>query len=496
MKLATLLQALESYELARAGTTATAVEALDIDIQKLAYHTNQIGPQTLFFAWKGERHDGSEYVPLALKSGAVAVVSDRETSTQGAPLILVSNVRAALSRIAAEFHNHPSRRLKMIGVTGTNGKTSTAFLIHDLLNQSGLKAGLVGTVLCDNGSGCQPAERTTPEGLDLQAKLAEMVQHGCQACVMEVTSHALDQGRVEGIEYDAAVFTNLTPDHLDYHGTMEAYLAAKGRLFGKIRSEGVAILNADDPASQVFRTQLPKSARLLTYGIQKQADFKAEEIECTADGTRFTLHASGGCFNVQMRWLGEFNVTNTLAATATAHAFGLSLSQIVARFAHQPFVPGRMERVSGKAPFSVLVDYAHTEDALRQALRTLRPLTRRKLILVIGCGGNRDKSKRSGMALAACELADSVFFTSDNPRFEHTTDILRDMTAGVAKHSNYKMLEDRTDAIRQAIEGAEAGDMVLIAGKGHESTQEISGVKYPFSDQTVARQALQEVARS
>lgn len=488
MKLSALLSALESYEVKNHSG------GLDMDIQKLCYHSGQVSSSSLFFTWKGERFNGSEFVPAALKNGAVAVVSDSLIPTSGVPLILVQNVRAALSQIAAEFYGHPARALKMIGITGTNGKTSTAFLIHYLLNRAGLKTGLIGTVLCDNGKRSEPAERTTPEGLELQKKLAEMVQNGCEACVMEVTSHALDQGRVEGIQYDASIFTNLTPDHLDYHRTMEAYLQAKSGLFQKIRKGQWAILNADDPASSKIQARLEKSVRLATYGIHHSADFKADQVECRADGTRFVLYAAGNCFNVEMRWLGEFNVSNTLAAIAATSAFGVSLSQAIHWLKEQPFVPGRMELVSRDVPFSVLVDYAHTEDALVQALRTLRPLTQRKLKVVIGCGGNRDKTKRPQMAQAACRLADAVFFTSDNPRTEKASDILRDMVAGVQGQPNYRVLEDRTEAIREAIETAEAGDVILIAGKGHESTQEISGVKYPFSDQSTVSQILQELA--
>jgi UDP-N-acetylmuramoyl-L-alanyl-D-glutamate--2,6-diaminopimelate ligase len=464
--------------------------ARDVEIGSIAYHSDEILPGGLFVVWKGQKSDGHDYIKKAVLRGSAAVLGESEIKPFDKPYVRVKNPRAALARAAANFFSNPSAKMKVIGVTGTNGKTSTTTLIQYLFGQSGCKTGLVGTVAYDLGDGTVPADRTTPEGLDLQRYLSMMLQHGCGAAVMEVSSHALDQGRVEGIDYGAAVFTNLTQDHLDYHETMDRYFEAKGILFKGLSAGSVAVLNANDGRSGAMKEFLAKGVRCLTYGIDAEADFSASKVVCEDSGSQFVLRSPEGEFQVQTPWIGLFNVSNVLAAVATCHGLGESVARLVDLLKTSPFVPGRLERVAHKGNFSVVVDYAHTDDAVRKALEALRPLTKGELKILIGCGGNRDKGKRPRMAKVACELADRAIFTSDNPRYEDPSEILKEMVAGVPDKKNYEVIEDRARAIDVAIKGASSGDVILIAGKGHESTQEIQGVYQPFVDKDMAGAAL------
>lgn len=466
--------------------------ARDVEISSLAYHSVSARRGGLFCAWKGLKSDGHDYVAQAVARGAVAVVVEREMEVGNCVRVVVPLGRAAFSVIAANFFGRPAEKLCMVGVTGTNGKTSVTTLVRRLLEKSGCKTGLVGTIGYDLGGGSLPAERTTPEGLELQEYFSEMVKNGCKAAAMEVSSHALEQGRVEGISYRVAVFTNLTQDHLDYHGTMENYFLAKQRLFERLREGAVAVLNADDEYSKRIEGILAGGVRVIRFGIlSTQADFAAENIRCSARKTQFILKSPEGKFEVESDWLGGFSVSNILAGIAAGFALGLSVKEMVGWVKEQPCVPGRMEVVPHEKPFSVVVDYAHTDDAVRKVLEALRSLKTRRLKVLIGCGGNRDKSKRPLMARAACELADDVFFTSDNPRDEDPMQILYDMLAGVRGKRNFHVYPDRKEAIREILRGAENGDVVLLAGKGHEKTQEIQGNKYPFSDREVAWKILQ-----
>lgn len=459
----------------------------DVEISSIAYHSNRVQKGSLFCVWKGEKTDGYSYIPQAIEKGAAALLVEKPIENVSCPVVVVDNARSALTQAAAQFFQQPSQKLRMVGITGTNGKTSTAFLVHDFVQRAGMKAGLIGTVVYDLGKGVIEAERTTPEGLDVQTYLHSMVENGCRAAVMETTSHALRQGRVDGISFEVGIFTNLTQDHLDYHGTMESYFEAKQLLFTRLQKNQSAVLNIDDSYGKRLINLVSPEARVFTYGINaSNANFRAEQIDYTAQGTNFVLQSPEGTFNVKARWIGMFNISNILAALAAGYALGLKVADMVQRLATQPFVPGRMEVMPHTKDFAVVVDYAHTDDALRKAIQTLRPLTKGSLWVLAGCGGNRDKTKRPLMAQAACELGDRVIFTSDNPRNESPEAILDDMTEGVRSFRNYQTIVDRAEAIQTALCQAQKGDVVLIAGKGHEITQEIQGVKHPFSDRDVA----------
>lgn len=474
------------------GVSVTSWEGSDaLDVQALSYDSRKVEHGSLFCTWKGEKFDGHEFIPEAVRKGAVAIVAEHECKgVYGRPCIQVPSGREALALMAANLYGHPAANLRVVGVTGTNGKTSTALLIRSLLENSRSRSGYIGTVGYDSGTGMKPAVRTTPEGLELQAHLAKMVENECEAAVMEVSSHALDQGRVMGIPFRVAVFTNLSQDHLDYHHSMEEYLQSKLRLFESLEPGQVAVINLDDPHARRFIDVLKEGVEVLRYGSHHGADVWAEQIECTDEGVSFVLHTLGGCFDVKSPWVGRFNVTNILASITAGFALGLPLEEMVQQLSQQPPIAGRMERLFASAPFSVIVDYAHTPDAVAKVLQSLRPLTKKRLRTLVGCGGDRDKTKRPLMAQAACELSDEVIFTSDNPRTEAPSAIIQDMVDGVVGHRNFSIVEDRGKAIQRILNEAEEGDVVLLAGKGHEETQEIHGHKIPFSDSAIALKIL------
>jgi UDP-N-acetylmuramoyl-L-alanyl-D-glutamate--2,6-diaminopimelate ligase len=454
----------------------------DVRVESLSYHSGRVRPGALFFAWQGAKSDGHAHVPAALAGGARAVVLERELEGLACPQVVVRSARRALSRAAANFYGHPGRQLAVVGITGTNGKTSTAFLVRHLLDRCGWKCGLTGTVHHDVGTGPVPSERTTPEGLEIQHYLADMVRNGCRAAAMEVSSHALEQGRVEGLPFRVAVFTNLTQDHLDYHGTMEAYFEAKSRLFLSLEPGSVAVLPEEDEWGVRLRGLIPDGVTVWTYGYGPGASLRATAAEFRETGTTFELETGGECCPARVPWIGAFNLSNVLAALTVGRALGVETAGLVRALAEAPSVPGRMERVPGSGPFTVLVDYAHTDDAVRKVLNVLRPLTRGRLAVVIGCGGDRDAGKRPLMARAACETADRVYFTSDNPRSEDPRAILDAMVAGVPERKNFCVEPDRRAAIRRALAEAGPGDVVVLAGKGHEAFQEVGGMRHPFSD--------------
>jgi UDP-N-acetylmuramoyl-L-alanyl-D-glutamate--2,6-diaminopimelate ligase len=460
------------------------------DIRGLAYRADAVREGDAFCTWRGAASDGHVHVPAALARGARALVVEQPVAAPGVPVVRVASGRHALARMAANLHGHPARSLAMAGVTGTNGKTSTVFLLHHLLESSGMPCGLIGTIRHQSGQRVLPSSRTTPESLDLQALLAAMRDDGCRAAAMEVSSHALDQGRVDGISYQVAVFTNLTQDHLDYHRTMERYFEAKSRLFAALAPGAAAVVNWDDPWGRLLVGRLPAGVRLHAYALDGAAPVRAEHLALSAEGASFTWQRPTGAHQVRLPWIGAFNVANALGAAEAACALGLEAGDVAAALASAPPVPGRMEKVPWDGPFTVLVDYAHTDDALRHVLATLRPLARGRLRVLAGCGGDRDRSKRPLMARAAAEGADDCVFTSDNPRSEDPQAILDEMKAGLADASSVRIIPDRAEAIAAVVGSAGPGDVVLLAGKGHEATQEISGVHHPFSDREHARQAL------
>lgn len=470
----------------------------DTEIRALAYDSRQAAPGVAFCALRGSQTDGHSYIPAAIAAGAAAIFA--ETAPPEAapvPWVHVRSTRRALAAAAAVLQGEPSRTLALAGITGTNGKTTTAFLLQDLLNKGQKHAGLIGTVTWDTGAGRpKAATHTTPESLEIQGLLAEMRDHGCRACVMEVSSHALDQERVHGLDFAVGVFTNLTQDHLDYHGSMEKYFVAKARLFEKIANQrqGRMIINGDDLWGRKLITRYEGTGKVTRYGFGAGLDFRACNVRYDFTGTTFELEALGRQLLVRLPLIGDFNVYNALAALASAHALGLNLRESVSHLKNAPQVPGRLERVTNEQTrYQVYVDYAHTPDALQNALSSLRALRPRRIITVFGCGGDRDRTKRPQMAAAAEAGSDICVLTSDNPRFEDPASIAADAVKGFARPKNHATLLDRREAIRVALENARGGDIVFIAGKGHEDYQDIQGKKHPFDDRRVVRQTLNDL---
>jgi UDP-N-acetylmuramoyl-L-alanyl-D-glutamate--2,6-diaminopimelate ligase len=473
-----------------------------VEITGLAYDSRAVRPGDLFFCVGGFRTDGHEFAPQAVQAGAAALVVERPLGL-GVPEVRVDSARAAMAPLAARFYGDPARELKVVGVTGTNGKTTTAYLIRALLEASGEQCGLLGTVKSIVGARERPVERTTPEAIDLQADLRAMLDGGDRACAMEVSSHALQLARADAIPFAAAVFTNVSRDHLDFHGTMEDYFQAKRRLFlPEGESPGVSVINAGDEYGRRLAEEIDGA---LTYALDAPADYSATSLTCDFDGCRFTLHTPEGDRDVALPMPGRFNVANALAALATAHALGAPLDTLVRALERGVRVPGRFEPVDEGQDFAVLVDYAHTPDSLENVLRAARELVvsgegHGRVICVFGAGGDRDRGKRPLMGEIAARLADAVLVTSDNPRSEDPHAIIAEIMAGAAgaekgamgaPTSHVRSLADRAEAIAEAVASARSGDVLVIAGKGHEQGQELAGGrKVPFDDVTVARQAL------
>jgi UDP-N-acetylmuramoyl-L-alanyl-D-glutamate--2,6-diaminopimelate ligase len=473
---------------------------IDRMIHALRYDSRRVEPKDVFFAWKGAKTDGHKYIAEVCDKGAAAVVLENPlfVGRRGPTFIEVKNARRTMADMSANFFGRPDQALKIVGVTGTNGKTTTTFILKHLLSEPKSPVGLIGTVRYEIGDRILPASRTTPESLDLHGLLAQMKSAGCRAAVMEVSSHALEQGRVAPIDFQVGVFTNLTQDHLDYHQTMENYFTAKVLLFANLdraRNPGVAVINADDPYGQRLLTLLRSRVRVIGYTLQGEtrADIEARDIASTAEGTLGTLRIGSEIFPFTLPLIGSFNVANALAAAGGALALGIAPRVIVERLRGTPQVPGRLEKFVSPDGVTAVVDYAHTDDAVRKALTVLRGITKERLIAVLGCGGNRDAVKRPLMAAAAVECADYSIFTADNPRQENVESILDHMEAGVAGKyfsGKYERLPDRRQAIAHALALARPGDVVCVAGKGHETTQEIGGQFHPFDDRLVVQEFL------
>ncbi|MEK8129718.1 UDP-N-acetylmuramoyl-L-alanyl-D-glutamate--2,6-diaminopimelate ligase [Paenibacillus filicis] len=473
----------------------------DTEVTGLAMDSRKVKTGDVFFCIPGLTSDGHDYAETAVRRGAVALVAERELEL-GVPVLVVRDARSAMAFLANVYYSHPSRELKLIGITGTNGKTTTTYILEHILSDLGYRTGLMGNIHIKVGTEYRENKATnTQEALELQRVLREMADCGTDYTLMEVSSHGLDMGRVKGCRFRTAIFTNLTQDHLDYHGTMERYREAKSLLFSRLGNEYAAdpadgqfaVLNADDPASEVFRQVT--AAQTLTYGIDNPAaDVRAEGIVMTGGGTRFRCVTFKGSAEIEIRVVGLFNVYNTLAAVTASLAEGLELERIAESLARLQGVEGRMEVVSEGQPYLVLVDYAHTPDGLENALSTIRQFAEGRVISVFGCGGSRDRTKRPVMGAIAAKYSDYVYVTSDNPRTEDPERILLDIEPGVlaagASSDRYELLADRKEAIRRAVGRATAKDVVLIAGKGHETYQEIGGVKHPFDDRLIARQAI------
>ncbi|BBH21226.1 UDP-N-acetylmuramoyl-L-alanyl-D-glutamate--2,6-diaminopimelate ligase [Paenibacillus baekrokdamisoli] len=489
-------------QLASLLTTARLLGDEETQIDGIQIDSRKVSQGDLFIALPGHTVDGHTFAPKALANGAKAMVVERQLDLD-VPQLIVKDSRLAMAVIADYYFAKPSQKLKLIGITGTNGKTTTTYLIERILKDAGFRPGVIGTVEMRYADQSVPMSGTTPEALDLQRHLAAMVEAGTDFCAMEVSSHALEQGRVKGCRYRTAIFTNLTQDHLDYHGTMENYAAAKGLLFSRLGNEyassqedrSYAVLNADDAASAAYAGVT--SAEVLTYGVDNEADVRATSIHITAQGTSFHLDTFRGSTDITLQMTGKFNVYNALAAISAALIEQIPLEQIKASLEALPGVPGRVESVIAGQPFSVIVDYAHSPDGLENVLRAVKEYAVGRIICVFGCGGDRDRTKRPIMGKIAAHYADYAIITSDNPRTEDPDRILLDIEAGLIENgipkSQYQMLPDRRAAIQKAVEMASPNDVVLIAGKGHETYQLIGGATYHFDDREVAKEAIRSI---
>jgi UDP-N-acetylmuramoyl-L-alanyl-D-glutamate--2,6-diaminopimelate ligase len=456
-----------------------------VEVSDLAYDNRRARPGTLFFCVPGFTRDGHDFAVDAVTRGAVALVVERPLGL-GVPELTVASVRAAMAPAAAAFYGDPTARLQTIGVTGTNGKTTTAFLVRALLETVGCRTGLLGTVKSVIGGVEHEVQRTTPEAIDLQRTFAGMLESGDQACVMEVSSHALELHRADAVHFVAAIFTNLTQDHLDFHPTMEDYFNAKLLLFTGSEAPAHSIVNVDDPYGARLSAQLGDA---VSFALRADARYRATRVRTDLSGSSFAVQSPDGVLELRSPLRGEFNVYNVLGALATARCLGVPAETCAAAIATAGQVPGRFETVDDGQPFAVVVDYAHTPDSLENVLEAARELTNGRVHVVFGCGGNRDRGKRPLMGEIARRLADRVIVTSDNPRSEDPEAIIAEILVGSG--SGVAHDADRRAAIAQAIGDAQAGDVVVIAGKGHEQGQEFEGGrKLPFDDVTVAHAIL------
>ncbi len=478
----------------------------DPEVRGIAYDSRRVRPGDLFVCVRGFKSDGGRFLPDALARGARAAIVEpggAGTDPEGLPVpaLVVPSARAALARAAAALHGFPSRELELVGVTGTNGKTTTTYLVEGIARAGGRRTGVIGTIGCRIGDESLPGERTTPEAPDLQALLRGMVDEGVRTVAMEVSSHALALRRTLGCEFTVGVFTNLTQDHLDFHGDFEEYFAAKALLFTEYPRESerpfVGVINRDDPYGRQLIERC--DGRVLSYGRGPGADLRATEVGAGGTGIRYIVEAEGERHAVEVPIGGLFNVYNSLAALGAARAIGLSWEVAVAGLAASARPPGRFEPVDGAQPFTVIVDYAHSPDGLENVLQSARALNPRRLAVVFGCGGDRDRTKRPQMGAIAARLADRVFVTSDNPRSEEPEAILGEILAGIGGGERRKVTTevDRRSAIFQAVGEAEAGDLIVVAGKGHEDYQIFRDGTVHFDDREVAREAIRarEVVR-
>jgi UDP-N-acetylmuramoyl-L-alanyl-D-glutamate--2,6-diaminopimelate ligase len=488
MKLSRLLKALE-----RQVTQPAHGGAGERDVRGLSYDSRQVAHGDLFIALKGLKASGSDFAADAVRRGAVAVVSDSPApGPVTVPWVVVEDAREAMAVLSDEFYKQPSRAMSVVGITGTNGKTTTAYLLRALFEAAGMKSGLLGTVTYMVGDEAVSASRTTPEAPDVQRMFRLMVDRGCVACVMEVSSHALALKRVDGTRFAAGVFTNLTRDHLDYHKDMESYFSAKRRLFEMLPAGAPGVINLDDPRGDSL---VRIASRPVTYAISRPADVTPGPLSLTWQGLEFDARTPRGQVHVRSRLVGRPNVSNILAAVSTAIALDLPVAAIETGLAELEGVPGRFQLVSdARDNIAVVVDYAHTDDALKNLLETARPLAQGRVITLFGCGGDRDRAKRPLMGAVAARLSDVVIVTSDNPRSEDPARIIEEVKLGIQgpdrEAGSFFAIVERADAIEQAIRMAEPGDLVLLAGKGHEKTQVVGQQELPFDEIEIARAAL------
>ncbi|MDF1849403.1 MAG: UDP-N-acetylmuramoyl-L-alanyl-D-glutamate--2,6-diaminopimelate ligase [Verrucomicrobiales bacterium] len=473
--------------------------SIEMEISGIHFDSRRVEEGSLFCALEGQGSDGHDFIDSAIENGAVAILSSRPNPAEFiATWIQVPDARQAMGKASASLQENPSLEMPVVGITGTNGKTTTAYLVHHLMESILRRAGLLGTIQYSTGEGVVDASHTTPESPDVHRLLREMRDNDCRGAAMEVSSHGLIQHRVAGVAFDVGVFTNLSQDHLDFHGGMEKYFAAKRLLFEQMdhesRKEVVAIVNVDDSWGSRLAKESFHRLKMLTFGRSVGADFRASDLRSDFDGTQFKLSFKERSFLVRIPLIGDFNVYNAVAAIGSGYSIGLNLREMIKEMANAPQVPGRLEAVGGRQiDYRVFVDYAHTPDALENVLKTLQGLGPERIITVFGCGGDRDVTKRAPMALAAESGSDFCILTSDNPRTEDPAQILEDASKGF-RDVAHEIVEDRSEAIRKAIQLAGTRDIVLVAGKGHETYQEIDGVRHDFDDRRIAAQWIREKA--
>jgi UDP-N-acetylmuramoyl-L-alanyl-D-glutamate--2,6-diaminopimelate ligase len=471
------------------GLDGAAPTGADVEVTDIVYDSREARPDTVFVALRGAVADGHDFAAAAAQAGCAALVVERQLDNVDVPQWIVGDTRLALAVMSARYFDDPSRGLSLAGITGTNGKTTTAYMLDAVYRAAGFTSGLIGTVEYRIGDETVPVTRTTPESYELQKLLRRMVDAGVKRAVMEVSSHAVAQQRVAAVSYAARTFTNLTQDHLDYHGDMESYFTAKRSFFA---GEGApAIINTDDEYGRRLADGLP---HVFTYGVDRRADYQAKRVAFDLAGATFTLVAPDGEFKMKLPVPGAFNIMNSLAAAATARQQAIGWPAIIAGLRDLRQVPGRFERVDGDHGFAVIVDYAHTPDSLRRAVEAARAATAGRVITVFGCGGDRDRGKRPLMGEAASAGSDVTIITSDNPRSEDPEAIIADIKAGIA--GPCETVPDRREAIELAVRVAKAGDVVLIAGKGHEREQIFADKTVAFDDKAVAEEVLKEMAKA
>ncbi|QKY68957.1 UDP-N-acetylmuramoyl-L-alanyl-D-glutamate--2,6-diaminopimelate ligase [Lentibacillus sp. CBA3610] len=485
MNLSKLLSILPFYDV--------STETDDITISHVVADSRHAGDGSLFVCVEGFTVDGHEFVEQAVNNGASAILAEKDVNAS-VPVIRVPDTTRAMAILASRFYGYPTQELPLIGVTGTNGKTTITYLLESIFNQLNRKAGIIGTIQMKIGQETYPVQNTTPDALNLQKSFHKMIQENVDTAIMEVSSHALDMGRVQGCDFDIAVFTNLSQDHLDYHEDMKDYLHAKSLLFAQLgntyneEKKKFAVINKDVPEYTVLEKSTAQ--HVMTYGCHGDAQVKATDISLEITKTTFTMDTPVGSTRINSRLIGKFNVYNMLAASAAAICAGVPLDVIKDALESVQGVDGRFQPVDDNQEFATVVDYAHAPDSLENVLQTIKEFAENNVYVVVGCGGDRDKSKRPLMASIALQYADQAIFTSDNPRTEDPQAILDDMTDGLdADH--YTVIENRQDAIYHAVSLAEKGDIVLIAGKGHETYQEIGNTQYNFDDREVAKEAIQ-----
>lgn len=467
------------------------------DAADIVYDSRKVQKNSVFVAIKGYKTDGHKFLQDAINKGAVAVVVENENSIPDEFVahakiakIVVKDCRKALAELSRGFYKNPTNKLKLIGITGTNGKTTSTFILKNILQTAGYKTGLVGTIANYVGDQKIDSKLTTPESNDLNRMFYDMISAGCSHAIMEVSSHSLILNRVYGLDFSAAIFSNITSDHLDFHNTFDEYLKAKKILFDGLSSNSFAIINSDDvSANEIVKDS---KAKVITYGISDNSDYQIKNIKYDLNGTDFTISNNKIEYSINTSLIGTFNAYNAASAFATAHSLGVNANKIIEGIKSSPQVPGRFE-VIGKGKKKVIVDYSHTADSLEKALQAIREIVKDKnqIVTVFGCGGDRDKTKRPIMGKVASDMSDKVFVSSDNPRTENPYDIIKDIIKGISKN-NYEIEENREEAIAKAIQSSNDDAVILIAGKGHENYQEINGIRNHFSDQEIALKYLAE----